>query len=504
MRSQLFYRLLINSAERRRTEPMAAGRPRLVEVGAPIPWYDDDGRDGDGEEFDGISENHYELGGRNSVRASEWQPRRRTGLATRIVIGGTTGGGNRSHPPPAVSGRRDDRGNVGTGGGEDMMIMDDGGTEGYGLGVSSLSDARDGGAGPRPCRRWQHGRRHEARPITIGDPRPPPRTIDPMFPSAAHGFVNNGPAYSGNSYEHHHEPAPIAMGSNPSAATSHHYQSSVQPHPTTSHFSHPPPIEVTPPDLAMANSGESRMEVDDFLPKPPLVVLDGANVAYGYTDAKPGGLSGRRGRKEPDPRGVAVAARYFLEGGCRVKAVIPASWMRAKPRDCDQSREDALMVTPTVEALRDLKDAGLLCIAPPADDDDAYVLAMAMREDGRARRKLGDGDSRGGGGGREAEALCGGGYVLSNDFFRDAIAREGTGAGTATATTTQQQSATNLRGWLQRGSGNGGPGRISFAFADMDSMDAFGERELDFLPNPRHALVQKIERANHIRNISMS
>jgi hypothetical protein len=258
--------------------------------------------------------------------------------------------------------------------------------------------------------------------------------------------------------------------------------------------------------------------VEDHSVKPPLVVLDGANVAYAYAEAKAlqeqGNGGGGAGRKlEPDARGIRVACRYFQEGGgVRVLVVLPASWFRSKPRDGDPNRTNAAMETDRADAIRELKERGLLVASPPADDDDAYAITIARRECGAAiRRNRGDGY----------------GYVLSNDMFRDAAARDPT---------------RQLQTWLQRGLGGGGdddggnnfqqgkqsslsaalsssasassssqppspplasgPGRISFAFCDMGVMDDHGDRELSIVPNPRHLLVAWIEHRNlhhHLR-----
>lgn len=119
------------------------------------------------------------------------------------------------------------------------------------------------------------------------------------------------------------------------------------------------------------------------------------------------------------------------------------------------------METTQLDVLNDLKARGLLVAAPPRDDDDAYALTIARREDTRSHQRGG----------------AGGGFVLSCDMFRDAINRDVTG---------------ELSGWLTKGSGHG-PGRISFAFCDMGSTDDYGDREMDFVPNPRHPLVAWIE-----------
>lgn len=131
---------------------------------------------------------------------------------------------------------------------------------------------------------------------------------------------------------------------------------------------------------------------------------------------------------------------------------------------------NAMMITPQLEVLKDLKARGLLVAAPPRDDDDAYALTIARREDARSH-------NRGGGGG---------GFVLSCDLFRDAVNRDITG---------------ELREWLTTGSGNG-PGRISFAFCDMGSTDDYGDKMMDFVANPRHPLVAWIEEELRRRNNS--
>jgi Zc3h12a-like Ribonuclease NYN domain len=65
----------------------------------------------------------------------------------------------------------------------------------------------------------------------------------------------------------------------------------------------------------------------------PLVVIDGANVAYAYADA----ISAVAGtnQREPDHRGIQVAVDYFQQANIRVLVVLPAPWFRLKPRPGD-------------------------------------------------------------------------------------------------------------------------------------------------------------------------
>ena len=77
-----------------------------------------------------------------------------------------------------------------------------------------------------------------------------------------------------------------------------------------------------------------RMEgVEHHGVKGPLVVMDGANIAYAYADA----IAGYQGSHEPDSRGIRVAANYFLSVDVRVLVVIPAPWFRNKPRAGDSA-----------------------------------------------------------------------------------------------------------------------------------------------------------------------
>ena len=71
--------------------------------------------------------------------------------------------------------------------------------------------------------------------------------------------------------------------------------------------------------------------------KEPLVVMDGANVAYAYADAMASPGTMNNVKREPDCRGLQVAANYFLQSGVRVLIVLPAPWFRLKPRAGDIS-----------------------------------------------------------------------------------------------------------------------------------------------------------------------
>jgi hypothetical protein len=210
--------------------------------------------------------------------------------------------------------------------------------------------------------------------------------------------------------------------------------------------------------------------VEDLGTKMPLVVLDGANVAHHYAQAwsgltHPSSLTVAQPaltKPEPDAQGIRVATDYFLQIGVRVLVVLPQYWFKTKPRPPGDytNTHKASMETPQMEILHELKSMGLIVASPPTDDDDAYALTIARREEARSLAK------------RNGE---GPGFVLSNDLFRDAQQRDESGS---------------LKEWLKNGRHPDiGPGRISYTFGDMGTMNDRGERILDFIPNPRHPLV---------------
>jgi Zc3h12a-like Ribonuclease NYN domain len=253
-----------------------------------------------------------------------------------------------------------------------------------------------------------------------------------------------------------------------------------------------------------------RMEgVEDHSVPTPLVVLDGANVAYEYGGAarvlREGAVDaggGRRGASSAataDARGMLVASEYFVRHGVRVKVVLPASWFRRKPNAHDPDRSNARMQTDEQDALAELQRRGLLVASPPADDDDAYAIALARRESARTVQRC--------------RALhhqldptsfpvgqMGGAFVISNDMFRDAQDRDPTlrswltmgevsrGGRMDGATSRLAHSASSS----SSSSGNC-PGRISYTFVDVGTMDDHGDPQLDFLPNPRHPLISWLE-----------
>jgi hypothetical protein len=213
----------------------------------------------------------------------------------------------------------------------------------------------------------------------------------------------------------------------------------------TSHMIGVENFEV-PQSSSNYQSVEKMEGVQDHGRKMPLIVLDGANVAHAYTTAlaslNPTKYRKNKGKPEPDSRGISVAVDYFVSTGIRVLVVLPQYWLRKKPRSGDNISQNSMMETEQLDILSNLNDKGLIVASPPADDDDAYCLTIAKREETRALRQ------------RDGE---GPGFVLSNDMFRDAQVRDSTGM---------------LRQWLNQGRDESiGPGRISYTFCDMGTMD---------------------------------
>ena len=266
------------------------------------------------------------------------------------------------------------------------------------------------------------------------------------------------------SSHHHHHCQSGPMDHHPSHVQQHSY--------STSHLHSPMganPSNVVQTSYTIGGENEvvtgpveKMVGVEDHGHKTPMIVLDGANVAHAYGTALAGMYSKVRGSTEPDARGIQVALDYFQLAGLRVLVVLPQYWFRSKPRPGD-SQWNEKMDSPQREVLNALQGKGLIVASPPADDDDAYALTIARREESRSLRRNGEGP----------------GFVLSNDMFRDAQARDTTEA---------------LKHWLNHGRNEAiGPGRISYSWADMGTMNDHGERILDFVPNPRHPLIIWIE-----------
>lgn len=235
-------------------------------------------------------------------------------------------------------------------------------------------------------------------------------------------------------------------------------------HSYSMHHATQPMIQTSCTIGELGEAPEKMVGVEDHGHKAPLVVLDGANVAHAYGTALAGLYMKGGGVTDPDATGIQVAVDYFQSAGIRVLVVLPLYWFGS--RSHYGSTQWNVKQGPQHEVLTALQAKGLIVASPPADDDDAYALTIARREESRSLQRHGEGP----------------GFVLSNDMFRDAQERDMTNA---------------LRHWLTNGrNATTGPGRISYSFADMGTMNDHGERILDFVPNPRHPLIIWIEGMN--------
>jgi Zc3h12a-like Ribonuclease NYN domain len=262
---------------------------------------------------------------------------------------------------------------------------------------------------------------------------------------------------------------------------SHNYTHSKPPY-STSHTT--TPHRTTHYEIGSDTRILEQMEgVQDLTEKSPLIVLDGANLSHSYAEAMQGGsLSTATSRRRPTLRGIQVARKYFETAHLRVRIVVPANWLAWAQ---SSNHEDKHLFATWLDQWR---NEGILVVAPPTDDDDAYAITIARREHARAMATSSLQGSL-----HTASFPWSGGYVVSNDQFRDAQARDVTGQ---LKEWLQDDSSMMHGGGLQQQSGGTfrpGPGRISYAFCDFGVMNDRGERELDIVPNPRHPLVAWVE-----------
>ena len=182
----------------------------------------------------------------------------------------------------------------------------------------------------------------------------------------------------------------------------------------------------------------------------PLIVLDGANIAYAYSDFLL--------EKEPNVKGIALAVNFFQSFG-NVQVVLPSYFMNKKLL----SKEYSLMQTDSLDILQSLKQNHYLCLTPPADDDDAYMIAIATSYQ---QKKY-----------KSQQQPFNNAYIVSNDLFRDAIQRN--------------HHANDVRQWLKSGNG-----RISYSFFNIGGNTIDNDNrsvpKIEFIPNPRHSFIETI------------
>lgn len=221
-----------------------------------------------------------------------------------------------------------------------------------------------------------------------------------------------------------------------------------------------------------------RMEgVQDHGYKSPMVVLDGANIAYAYSQALFGNSTNTK--LIPNAVGIHIVCQYLERINIRIVVVLKRSYYNTNHQHSDwfQLIENYLL------------PKNMLLLAPSSDDDDAYCLSVAQIEN--KKQSI-----------RPIEMGPGYAYIISNDLYRDAQARSTTN-GTSSCNLSHYLNCsvrTNMMNQLNNNTKDDGiidevygPGRISYSFVDMGTMDDHGDKILDFVPNPRHPLIQWIE-----------
>jgi Zc3h12a-like Ribonuclease NYN domain len=294
----------------------------------------------------------------------------------------------------------------------------------------------------------------------------------PQAPSIyAHERMAHAPCHHYNSIEdHQHHGMEDEDDSFEAMMTEDHSERYQDGHPhhnkTIEHYRHHPRITrthleigVPPPSSAtycpLPFHGVEKMTgVEDLRIPGPLIVMDGANVAYAYAQALQDNYGGATTKLQPHLQGLQVACDYFLQHEhpqeIRVVVVLPQPWLSRYRNPTATMSDDDQEPAAILSNL-----SGWLVAAPSRDDDDAYVLRIALREQQRRRPPHGPV------------------YVLSNDWFRDAQARDAA-----------------VRSFLQSA---GGERRISYTFGNLGRLDDHGDPVLDIVPNPRHSFIQWME-----------
>lgn len=222
-----------------------------------------------------------------------------------------------------------------------------------------------------------------------------------------------------------------------------------------------------------------RMEgVQDHGYKSPMVVLDGANIAYAYSQALFGNSTNTK--LIPNAVGIHIVCQYLERINIRIVVVLKRSYYNTNHQHSDwfQLIENYLL------------PKNMLLLAPSSDDDDAYCLSVAQIEN--KKQSI-----------RPIEMGPGYAYIISNDLYRDAQARStnnGTSCNLSRYLNCSVRTNMTMMNQLNNNTKDDGiidevygPGRISYSFVDMGTMDDHGDKILDFVPNPSHPLIQWIE-----------
>lgn len=107
-------------------------------------------------------------------------------------------------------------------------------------------------------------------------------------------------------------------------------------------------------------------------PAPPIVLIDGPNVAM------------RHGNGKFSSKGIKYAIEYYLSKGYEVKAIIPEQYLNEDrgTRLKFKGGKDAKKAPDSIAVLRDLDSQGFLIKTPPWDYDDSYCIGYARDKNG--------------------------------------------------------------------------------------------------------------------------
>ena len=91
-----------------------------------------------------------------------------------------------------------------------------------------------------------------------------------------------------------------------------------------------------------------------------------------------------------------LVVSYFESRGVRTISFLPQAILRKRPEIQDTQKGNSRMQTDTVDILNSLVFQRKVCLVPPGDDDDIYVLNYSRKHNY---------------------------FIVSNDFFSDHIGR---------------------------------------------------------------------------------
>ena len=330
----------------------------------------------------------------------------------------------------------------------------------------------------------------------------------------------------------------------------------IQPQEPYGHYNHnsssygappPPSSQLYPTTIAPTMERMTGVEIDTSHIG-PLIVMDGANIAYAYSHQQqllhqqqyyssttshtittgtpsttPTTNCHSKQKIRPNLRGIQVAYEYFRhrmmhsQNGphhhhhqqpiLRIMVVLPQSYIANHTKkhpaltDYDIEQSNIMNELLLLQQQQASSSSTLSMVPPPPqfaivtspshDDDDAYVLQIALRESKNNHRRRHCATTTDP---HTMATFHQYAYILSNDMYRDAQERDTShqlydylnfGYSTDNDTTSSSSSSSMP---------TAGPGRISYTFCNMGhTYDDYGDLLYDIIPNPRHPFIQYLE-----------